>query len=213
MALIFHEGFSYGAPKGTFLERYPHWDAYPYPWKCTDKIGTYDPHNLYVKNGRLNVRLWTDPNKGPTIAAPYPVLPRDMVYGRFQTRMRADIAHGYKIAILLWPWSDKWPDDGEIDFPECNLDGARPYGFVHHADPNGGQDAFSTNVRITDWHIYEVEWRETFVSLKVDGIEIGRSTKKVPNTPMRWMLQCETSGKPDPKVEGRVQFGWVRVYS
>lgn len=213
MTALFRESFAQDAPAGTFLDRYPGFSAYPYPWRCTDKIGKYDPTStLSVKSGKLNVRLWTDPERGPLVSAPYPKLPHDLVYGRFITRMRADLASHYKIAILLWPWSDRWPDDGEIDFPECDLDGSSPTGFVHHADSRGGQDVLPTRVKLTDWHVYEINWRKTRVVLKVDGVEIGRSTTKVPSTPMRWMLQCETTGRPDPGVEGRVQFDWVRVF-
>ena len=208
---IFSEDFKCIAPEGAFLECYPNFSAYPYPWKCTDKIGTYDPNAISVHDGGMSVRLHTD-SRGPIVSAPYPNLPKDLTYGRFVTRMRADLAPGYKIAILLWPWDDKWPDHGEVDFPECDLNGSHPMGFVHHATAAGTQDIYPTNAQHTDWHEYEIIWRKSHVMLKIDGIVVGETTHHIPNVPMRWMLQCETSGRPDPKVEGRVQFDWVRAY-
>ena len=212
MTLIHSESFGRDVIEGGFLDAYPCWNAYPSPWKCTDKIGTYDPNVLSVSGGKLNVRLHTDPQRGPIVSAPYINLPKTP-YGRFATRMRADLAPGFKVAILLWPWSDKWPDGGEVDWPEGDLNGSHPTGFIHHASSSGSQDIYPTGVKLTDWHIYETIWRPKYAALKLDGVEIGRTTHHIPSTPMRWMLQCETNGRPDPKVEGSVQFDWVRAYT
>lgn len=213
MARIFGETFRRDAPEGTFLDRYRNFDAYPYPWRCTDRNARYDPDNLSVKGGKLNARLWTDPTRGTLVAAPWPRLPRNLVCGRFRTRMRATPTPGFKVAILLWPWSDTWPDEGEIDFPECNLDDPTVMGFAHHADPGGSQDVFPTTARISDWHVYETVWRPHYVAFTVDGIEIGRSTTHIPSTPMRWVLQCETAGKPHSDAQARVQFDWISAYT
>jgi len=59
------------------------------------------------------------------VSAPEPVIPGGnpgVPYGRYVVRFRSDAIAGYKTAWLLWPNSDNWPTDGEIDFPEGNLD-------------------------------------------------------------------------------------------
>lgn len=38
----------------------------------------------------------------------------------------------YGVAWLLWPQSDNWPWDGEIDFPESSLTGTA-HGYHHYA--------------------------------------------------------------------------------
>jgi hypothetical protein len=48
-----------------------------------------------------------------SLGAPEPALRSH--YVRFKT----DSMHGYKGAWLLWPASEVWPRDGEIDFPEA----------------------------------------------------------------------------------------------
>jgi len=41
-----------------------------------------------------------------------------LLYGRYAIHFKADPVPGYKTSWLLWPDSEKWPQDGEIDFPE-----------------------------------------------------------------------------------------------
>ena len=55
---------------------------------------------------------------------------------------------------LLWPVSERWPDDGEINMPEGDLDGSPLPPHALRA-PQGGQDYFSTKVDHTAWHVYE----------------------------------------------------------
>ena len=60
---------------------------------------------------------------------------------------------GYKTAWLLWPRSEVWPRDGEIDFPEGDLD-STIHGFVHRQGATSGSDqyAVSTSATYTSWH-------------------------------------------------------------
>jgi hypothetical protein len=60
--------------------------------------------------------------------------PATTLYGKYEVRFRADNANGVKYAILLWPASNKWPDDGEIDFAE---------------DGGGVRDGFSATVHLS----------------------------------------------------------------
>lgn len=38
----------------------------------------------------------------------------DQLYGTWEIRARVDKGTGYGPALLLWPKSGKWPDDGEM---------------------------------------------------------------------------------------------------
>jgi hypothetical protein len=66
-----------------------------------------------------------DPN-----ASARPPRHNSLLYGRYSVRFKADPLAGFKIAWLLWPDSGVWPRDGEIDFPEGELD-LTIYGAAH----------------------------------------------------------------------------------
>jgi beta-glucanase (GH16 family) len=78
------------------------------------------------------------------------------------------------------------------------------------------QDAYPTGARFTSWHTAVVEWAPSSVKFYLDGKLIGTSTSRVPNTPMRWVIQTETnvSSTPPPQdAAGHVQIDWVAIWS
>ena len=132
-------------------------------------------------------------------------------------RFRATSTTGdYKTAWLLWPDSDKWPDDGEIDFPEGNLDSTMS-AFAHHANPNGGQDAFgNTGVTYDGWHTATTEWSAGNVTFLLDGATLGTSNTQVPSTSMHYVMQTETNldGKlPGDASVARIEVDWVAIWA
>ncbi|MBP7971726.1 MAG: family 16 glycosylhydrolase [Candidatus Nanopelagicales bacterium] len=220
---IYGEDFLTDAPLGSFLSTYSNSvGAYPYPWTDTSRNvrstpGYYHPEKtLSVANGVMDAYLHYDATLGRyLVAAPTPKLPT-MKFGRFAMKLRADKIAGYKIAPLLWPDSEKWPGDGEIDFPEGDLTGGNLSAFSHYANASGGQDWFDTQVKHTDWHVYETAWSPTKVQFFVDGNLVGTSTTNVPQNAMHWVLQFETqisSSTPSISAAGHVQVDWVKAYS
>jgi beta-glucanase (GH16 family) len=138
-------------------------------------------------------------------------------YGRYAVRFKADPIDGYKMAWLLWPDSARWPRDGEIDFPERNLDSTAVSGFVHHQGARQGSDQTSASAEYDSsaWHTAVIEWSPDLVVFTLDGVEIGRITERIPRTPMHWVLQTETqltSQKPPKSAAGNVQIDWVAVW-
>lgn len=216
-ALIFDERFDQDAKEGEFLNVYTNWFAYP-GWNDTSKRGTYQVNNLSVKDGKLTIRVRSQ-NGRPTGAAPQPKINQvdtyNQLYGRYEVRFRADRVPGYHMAWLLWPKSEKWPQDGEIDFPEGELTGAFS-GFVHW---QGGKDfnsqtGFRGIVNDEQWHTAVIEWRPNNVKFFLDDQVVGESSFKVPNTPMRWVLQTETSqSSHTPKsAQGVLEVDYARVW-
>lgn len=212
---IFHEDFNKNVAEGGFLNAYSGWDAYGWGAKDTSRRGLYDQGIISVNNGMMNMRLHTDANGVHRVAAPLPNNGQDQLYGRYEVRFRADAVEGYKAAWLLWPRSEVWPRDGEIDFPEGDLDGTI-HAFMHRQGGTKGsdQDAFSTNARFTDWHTATLEWMPGRVNFLLDGQLIGVSTSRVPNTPMHWVLQTETvlEGTVPNNTSGNVQIDRVTIW-
>ena len=229
---VFAEDFTTDVPLGGFPgEPYSRrWNVYPDGWQDTRNVGTYMASRvLSVANGMLDFYVHTE-NGVHMVAAPLPKVPgthtwgaqfgpgvsvQGRTYGRYSVRFRADQLHGYKAGWLLWPDSERWPDDGEIDFPESNLD-APICGYPHWASSDGGQDSFCTTSRYGQWHTSTTEWLPNKINMYLDGVLIGTSTHYVPSTPMHWVLQVETSTDytvPSDDTAGHVQIDWVVAYA
>lgn len=133
-------------------------------------------------------------------------------YGRYSARLKVDKADlsEYHVAWLLWPQSELWPQDGEIDFPEGQLN-ATAGAFHHYARASGGQDTIDTGVKFTDWHTYTIEWSPGRVRFLLDGAAVLETTRYVPTKPMRWQLQTETNGTGTHR--GRLLVDWVSIWS
>jgi hypothetical protein len=209
--------------KGLPAPYYTKWWAYTEGWPDTSKTGIYSPSKvLSVKDGVLNIFLHAE-NGVPRVAAVVPLIngnsgPLGQLYGRYAIRFRAESLPGYKIAWLLWPDSGTWPRDGEINFPEGNLSddiGA----FMHRqgATVSNDQDAFFSDVPFSGgWHTAIIEWLPESVRFILNDRIVGASTKRIPNTPMHWVIQNETNLDglvPDDVVAGHLQIDWVAVYT
>lgn len=105
---------------------------------------------------------------------------------------------GFKWAHLAWPITNTNDPDGEIDWPEAELNNVK--GYIHHQNPqvNGVQTVANPNPAIDarNWHVYRTEfWKGQRVRLLCDGVLIKElaSTTLVPQKDMHIVLQNETS--------------------
>ncbi|WP_070017973.1 glycoside hydrolase family 16 protein [Streptomyces nanshensis] len=102
-------------------------------------------------------------------------------YGRWEARVRseatgADSERTYHPLLILWPDSNRWPQDGEYDFLENTAPGEKcAKAFIHYPhDPNAEvqqEPAESCGVNLTEWHNVAVEWTPDHVKGFVDGKE------------------------------------------
>lgn len=214
---VFADDFLTDVPLGQFPTAVSsQWgNSYPDGWLDTSKAGTYMPSQVVsISGGVMNLYLHTAGGVA-MVAAPVPTLPT-MTYGRYVVRFRSDPVSGYKTAWLLWPDSEAWPRDGEIDFPEGSLDGTIG-GFVHYQNGASGSDQYvmpDTGATYTAWHTAEIDWLPTGVTFLLDGKIVGQTTTRIPNTPMHFVLQTETDGGTPPAgAAGNLQIDWVTVYS
>jgi beta-glucanase (GH16 family) len=216
---VFADDFNRNVARGNFPgATNGKWGAYPNGWKDTSGNGTYNCSKVCsVHDGILD--LWLRTEGGVHYAAvPYPQIPggNDFRYGRYVVRFRSDPVPGYKVAWLLWPESNVWPRDGEIDFPEGNLTD-QICAFIHRqgATRTSDQHEFCSGGRFSAWHTAVTEWRPGRADFILDGQVVGSATTRIPNTPMHWVLQTETQldeTHPSPSATGHVQIDWVAVY-
>jgi hypothetical protein len=193
-------------------------------FKDTSGSGTYTPDSvLSVSDGVLDYYLHTDGGE-PRVACVIPFGYEGQTYGKYSVRLRADNLPGYKIAFLLWPSSGAL-DEGEIDWPEGNLNGKMsPASVIKGSYSNGGPE-FDPPERVysaTDssgWHVATTEWTPGSVKWYWDDVLVGETTRPegVPDTNFRWTLQAETELGPDarfpePETAGHLQVDWVVQY-
>lgn len=214
----------------VFSDEFATWDPsryFVYPDTWTNKYtGKYDPTIISSDGNKLRIHIHTDATGTPRIAAFCPI-PAGSLSGRgdlpsmaVEFRLRADKMAGYKGVPLLWPMSGDWPHDGEIDGPEGSFAVTPPKAFVHHQDATVGNDqdwfAYPAGTSWQDWHTYRTEWLSgERVSYFMDGVLVGTTTTRIPNTPMHLVMQFETNltmTKPDPAVAGYVEIDWLKVW-
>jgi hypothetical protein len=197
------------------------WWAYPDGWTDSAGDGSYEPsQTVSISGGLMNVHLHTADGIH-MVAALVPKIPggvngNGLMYGRYSVRFRADEIAGYKTAWLLWPDSNVFPQDGEIDFPEADLD-TDIWGYVHYQGGTAVNDQawFETEDSYGSWHTATTIWTPTAVTFMLDGTTIGTVTQRIPDTPMHWVLQCETSTygiTPADSTSGNIQIAWAVAY-
>jgi hypothetical protein len=184
--------------------------------------GAYEPGQVVsIHDGVMDLYPHTV-NGVHLVAAPEPIIPnatgRDggMLYGRYEIRFKSQAVAGYKTAWLLWPDSNVW-SDGEIDFPEGNLNSTFA-AYMHHVGDPKAQDVFPTSDTYASWHTAIVEWTPSSVTFLLDGQVMGVSTDaaNIPDTAMHWVLQTETrlaGGPPSDSAAGHVYIDWVAIYA
>lgn len=216
---IFADDFNYSVPLGKFPEEAPKWSAYPNGWEDTDKHGIYNAtKTCSVHDGMLDIFPHTEGGIH-YCAVPYPLLgshgneENGQLHGRYAVSYKADSLPGYKTAWLLWPDSEEWPLDGEIDFPEGGLN-ANAAAFMHHQGASSGAEAdeYKTGAFYANWHEAVIEWTASACRFLFDGKLVGASTALIPNTSMHFVLQTETNGEPTNATEGHVYVDWVSIW-
>lgn len=194
---VFREDFDTPVPVGQFpgTTYGSKFTTYPDGWRDTSGLGVYRPAMvLSVSDGALT---WDMQEKAGFVrgAAVLPTLPTyGQTYGQYSIRFRAEPTPGFGMAFLLWPDSEKWPRDGEIDFPEGEFS-STIWGNAHHASETGEVDRFPTTTDFTQWHVATIQWRPSGVTFLLDGTVIGVSTTAVPQRSMHWVLQTGSSGE------------------
>ena len=215
---IFTDDFTTDVPLGSFPAAVSSkWGAYPSPWKDTSGNGTYSPAVVSIGGGIMNSDIHTADGVS-MVTALKPKLPSSMVYGRYAVRFRFDSMPGYKMAWMLWPDSNNNKLDGELDFPEMNLDSSTAWAFAHRTNSTGPNDQawFKAPLAPGGWHTAVIEWSPNLVIYRYDGVEIGRTSERTPSTPMHWVLQTETAltpTAPNPAVRGNMQVDWVSAWA
>ena len=208
----------------------PKWG--PYNSKSSNGVSTWSEEQLEVGDGELKIiGEGRDPNGHGNRSGALCWCGADgnHTYGVFAIKAKLDPGKGYGPAILLWPESDQWPQDGEIDLIESvQPDRSTDLASIHWGEPPHGQrDSGKQWGDFTDWRVYWVDWQPNYLKIYVDNYLVYDSTtspKKptIPDSPMHVVMQQEAGPMapdvwlpaPDDTTPDQVimHVDWVRVY-
>ncbi len=143
------------------------------------------------------------------------------LYGRWEFRARTSVGKGYSSAILLWPDSERFPEDGELDMMEVPSEKrTAATAFVHYGADNRIVGT-SRAGDFTRWHTFAMEWLPDRVTWYVDGEKAWETTDRavIPTTPMHLCIQLDqgpaTNWMPAPDAstpdEVTLQVDWARI--
>ncbi len=142
-------------------------------------------------------------------------LKRPQIYGRYTMRVRVDPdpAEVTSGVALLWPQSNQWPRDGEIDILETWASRASRTPVesnLHWLNPAASEpyersddlknQVIHPGVNGSEWHVYQLEWREDLLSVKVDDrqpVILSADPDEIADWNMEPTLQLDAFSAPD----------------
>jgi hypothetical protein len=182
------------------------WELYNDPGHAGN--GRRTPSAVSVANGPLTITGDAEGNSEGMAWLP------GQTYGRWEGCVKSPPASpNYHSLLLLWPDSNNWPADGEIDFMEI-LDPARQEvtANIHFwPEPEDPQAYATVSIDATKWHSWAVEWTPARIAGYVDGRQWFEATTHVPQGPMHVCIQLDNFGG-DISDGGQEIVDWVRQY-
>lgn len=190
------------------------WGLYDGPGSAG--VGLRRPAAISVRNGELRITARGEVSGGMAWRGP------PTTYGRWEVRMRADRGIGYSAVLLLWPDSDRWPTDGEVDFAEISAPNRDENNFTVHWGPDNSKDSTTLLGDFSQWHDYAVEWEPDHLTIFVDGRPVYNTIDRaaIPHVPMHLAVQQDVIednktavGNAGVPVKVTMHIDWVHMYS
>ncbi|KAK2613056.1 hypothetical protein QQS21_000985 [Conoideocrella luteorostrata] len=184
------------------------WGIYDGPGHAGN--GRRSPSAFSVKNGILTVTGTPDGTTGGM------AWKKGQLYGRWETRARYTAGtSAYHPVLLLWPDKEDWPVGGEVDYSEVGDGKRQTLDFFLHYGKDNQQEHASTQLDMTQWRNYAVEWTKDHVVGYVDGKEFFRNKNRaaVPPRSMHATIQLDWFPGSGPKGAGKMEVDWIRQYA
>jgi beta-glucanase (GH16 family) len=145
------------------------------------------------------------------------------LYGRWEFRARTDPGRGFGSAILLWPDSENFPEDGELDMMEVPGENRDLAHFVVHWSAENKVHGTRVQGDFSQWHTFAMEWLPDRITWFVDGVKQYENTDPVviPTKSMHLTIQLDQGPfenwikAPDETTPAEVslEVDWVRIYA
>lgn len=158
---------------------------------CNNELQFYQPENLQLVNGILEISAKRECKTGRTLPANPQLSNYDFTSGRIESKAvisacnetpkvrilaRIKLPSGYGMWPAFWSYGHPWPTQGEIDFLEARGNEQDKYYTNYFFGTNQQllkedvSATISTGVDLSKaFHVYEMEWTETSLNSYVDG--------------------------------------------
>lgn len=135
-------------------------------------------------------------------------------YGRWEARIAASGDNEYHMVSILWPDSQNWPCDGEVDYAETTGDW-NVINFFQHYSCDNQQTMATKAIDVTQFHNYAVDWSPSGMVGYIDGVEWFRDEVPAHQPPgsMHQTLQLDWFPDSTPDGTGEMRVDWVRVHA
>jgi hypothetical protein len=109
-----------------------------------------------------------------------------ITYGTVEFEARVEQAQGTQAAILMWPASDAWPRDGEIDILETPKTVPMHSSHWEGSDGSHQYDSIFSDYDPGQTHHYKMTWLPSVLTIEVDGKVVASWTDPaaIPDTAM-----------------------------
>ena len=147
-------------------------------------------------------------------------------YGRWEFRARSDKGRGFGSAILLWPDSERFPEDGEIDIMEVPAETRDRAHFIVHFPVGAAKRLYGTYVEedFSEWHTFarRLAARPARLVRRRGRAVPGHSTEHHARTAHAPRDAARPgpeegldpgAGRDHPRRRSSLQVDWVRVYA
>lgn len=197
------------------------WSAYN--GTGNEGVGYRRPQNIQVGNGEATLVGTVSNLTGAGMCLCGSSAPKNLTYGRYEIRAKMDVGNGFGPALLLWPNSNVWPADGEIDISEIPQGARTSSHFTVHYGSNNSQIGFSSTSDFSQWHTFGLEWEPDHITYFLDGVPMKTITTPaaIPTKAMHLAIQNDAGATghwiaaPDssspPQIDLHVD--WVKVYA
>ncbi|MDQ0678709.1 hypothetical protein QFZ30_002091 [Arthrobacter pascens] len=135
-------------------------------------------------------------------------------YGRWEVRAAGSGDNEYHMVSILWPDSENWPCDGEMDYAETTGDW-NVINFFHHYSCSNSQTSASKALDVSQFHNYAVDWSPAGITGYVDGVQWFQDNTVSHQPPGSMHQTLQLDWFPDSTADGggEMRVDWVRVYA
>jgi beta-glucanase (GH16 family) len=139
-------------------------------------------------------------------------------YGLYEFRVRVepDPTHNMSGAVLTWPQSGRWPQDGENDIYETGTYNPRYpfFSFIHFGNTASTQHSYKHPADANQWHTMAMDWSKYAIKIYRDGQLVWNVTDPaaIPHVPHHLCIQLDALGGGKLTQRVRMAVDWVRIY-
>jgi beta-glucanase (GH16 family) len=119
-------------------------------------------------------------------------------------------------AVLTWPQSGRFPQDGENDIYETGTYNPRDpfFSFIHFGNSASMQTSFKHYADASQWHTMAMDWSKYAIKIYRDGALVWTVTDPavIPDVAHHLTIQLDALGSGQLTGPVRMYVDWVRIY-